>query len=153
MSIDPNKQYRTRDGRAVRIYAVDHGPRGDRIHGAILDEVHGWINADWHPTGQRFGGGIRDDYHRKTDLIEVTLADELRDQIPWSALRPEIRWVAMDRDKGWSGFDGSSRPTPTEPGGHLWAGNGHHHIGAAVAMPEVDPARWRETLIERPEDT
>ena len=43
--IDPKKQYKTRDGREVRIYAVDGGGH-QPIHGAIRagDE---WISTSW----------------------------------------------------------------------------------------------------------
>jgi hypothetical protein len=43
--IDKNKQYRTRDGREVRIYATDGG--GHRpIHGAIREDEN-WIAYTW----------------------------------------------------------------------------------------------------------
>jgi hypothetical protein len=49
--IDTKKQYRTRDGREVRIYAVDAG--GDKpVHGAIANkgkwDFHCWSSlGDW----------------------------------------------------------------------------------------------------------
>ena len=49
--IDPKKQYKTRDGREVRIYAVDGG--GDKpVHGAIANkgkwDFHCWSSlGDW----------------------------------------------------------------------------------------------------------
>lgn len=49
--VDPKKQYRTRDGREVRIYAVDAG--GDKpVHGAIANkgkwDFHCWSSlGDW----------------------------------------------------------------------------------------------------------
>lgn len=62
--IDPNKQYRTREGREVRIYAVDGG--GDfPIHGAIHSGC-GWTSEDWTRDGKLY-------LTRETDydLIEV----------------------------------------------------------------------------------
>ena len=50
--IDKSKQYRTRDGRAVRIYAVDGG--GDwPVHGAYM---HGdtWRIISWTAEGSVF---------------------------------------------------------------------------------------------------
>ena len=48
--IDPKKQYRTRDGREVRIYAVDGG--GHRpIHGAILENGE-WLTERWSAGGE-----------------------------------------------------------------------------------------------------
>lgn len=49
--ITMDKQYTTRDGREVRIYAVDH--YGDHpISGAILHETIGWAGATWTESGQ-----------------------------------------------------------------------------------------------------
>lgn len=60
--IDINKQYRTRDGREVRIYATDG--EGNTIHGAILT-VAGWAVRAWRSDGRRT---FHDDAE---DLIEV----------------------------------------------------------------------------------
>ena len=46
--IDINKQYHTRDGREVRIYATD-GARG-KVHGAILTN-EGWEHRTWNSSG------------------------------------------------------------------------------------------------------
>ena len=48
--IDPKKIYRTRDGREVRIYAVDGGGHKP-IHGAIR-EGDGWVAASWLHGGE-----------------------------------------------------------------------------------------------------
>lgn len=61
--IDKSKQYRTRDGREVRIYATDGGA-GAAIHGAFKD-----ANNIWRPHCWREDGG--DYYSRSHDLIEV----------------------------------------------------------------------------------
>ena len=61
--IDKSKQYRTRDGREVRIYAVDGG--GDwPVHGAYVDRDT-WRIRSWTADGCI--------YNQKTDadLIEV----------------------------------------------------------------------------------
>lgn len=62
--IDKNKQYRTRDGREVRIYATD-GDDNMPIHGAILNK-HGWRVTSWTPDGLSEGFGVEG-----SDLIEV----------------------------------------------------------------------------------
>ena len=62
--IDKNKQYRTRDGREVRIYATD-GDDNMPIHGAILNK-HGWRVTSWTPDGLSEGVGVEG-----SDLIEV----------------------------------------------------------------------------------
>ena len=64
MEIELGKQYRTRDGREVRVYAVDGGGPYP-VHGAVkLDE--GWEAGVWRSDG-RLSGYTEGD----TDLIEV----------------------------------------------------------------------------------
>jgi len=62
--IDLTKQYRTRDGREVRIYATDGYP-SLTVHGAIKLE-DGWEIVAWRSDG-RLGGYAESD----SDLIEV----------------------------------------------------------------------------------
>ena len=58
--ISKDKQYRTRDGREVRIYATD-GHETYPIHGAIMDQ--GWCPHHWMPDGR---GAFE-----RFDLIEI----------------------------------------------------------------------------------
>ena len=77
--IDPKKTYRTRDGREVRIYAVD-GLNGHRVHGAVLDQ-YGWEHRAWFANGRSNNCS-----ESPIDLIEV---------------RPRIQrevWVNVYRD-------------------------------------------------------
>lgn len=64
MTISMDKQYRTRDGREVRIYAMDGvGPLS--IHGSI--KTHGsWVMECWYQNGKSLP-----DYEYSSDLIEV----------------------------------------------------------------------------------
>ena len=62
--IDPKKQYRTRQGLPVRIYAVD-GDDEMPIHGAVLT-AHGWKVNSWQRSGKWLDGG-----NDGADLIEV----------------------------------------------------------------------------------
>jgi len=64
--IDINKQYRTRDGREVRIYAMNGGGYWP-VHGAIQLSCSGWVPTSWDNDGNAFNSGIRD------SLIEVRL--------------------------------------------------------------------------------
>ena len=64
--IDKNKQYRTRDGREVRIYATD-GANARPIHGAV-GQVGEWISYTWMKNG-KYSGDF--DYEHPRDLIEV----------------------------------------------------------------------------------
>lgn len=62
--IDPKKSYRTRDGRDVRIYAVDGG--GERpVHGAIN------LDGEWECLVWRMDGRLGEYMETDTDLIEV----------------------------------------------------------------------------------
>lgn len=141
--IDPNRQHKTRDGRPVRIYATD-GSQPWEVHGAIKTH-RGWEDFKW----DRNGKALVDRPHPH-DLIEVTLADELRYQIPWEALRPEIRWVAMDDEGDWYGFT-EDEPIRKSEGYWLRPGRGTVFRLSALSMPTVDLDQWQETLIERPE--
>jgi hypothetical protein len=60
--IDISKQYRTRDGREVRIYATD-GMGIYPVHGAVKTE-DGWIFYTWQATGIE---GV----NKARDLIEI----------------------------------------------------------------------------------
>ena len=64
--IDINKQYRTRDGRKVRIYATDGMPPTHEVHGAIKNPK-GWSPSSWTADGRYAGRATETDY----DLIEV----------------------------------------------------------------------------------
>lgn len=64
--IDKSKLYRTRDGREVRIYAVDGGAHGNAIHGAVKNESGRWIATQWFHEGMYAHAGSH-----MNDLIEV----------------------------------------------------------------------------------
>lgn len=63
--IELGKKYRTRDGREVRIYAVD-GSGMYPVHGAS-NRPAGWCLERWTNTGELWANGKEDPY----DLIEV----------------------------------------------------------------------------------
>ncbi len=74
--INKDKQYKTRDGREVRIYATDGGGIYP-VHGAIKGE-HEWVLNKWSDDGKF------ELHNHKYDLIEV---------------KPRMkfeRWVAID---------------------------------------------------------
>ena len=60
-----DKQYKTRDGREVRIYATD-GLGVFPIHGAVKNQ-EGWTSFKWCEDGMHLGSDIETGY----DLIEV----------------------------------------------------------------------------------
>jgi hypothetical protein len=76
--VDKDKQYTTRDGQEVRIYATDGG--GDRpVHGAIMGDDK-WCLAQWEPDGKRFNS-----FDSSSDLIEVKPRKKIE------------RWVMVER--------------------------------------------------------
>lgn len=66
--IDPSKKYRTRDGREVRIYAVDAGGQKP-VHGARRGDDGQWVHECWTDDGN-----VQRQYYAMPnafDLIEV----------------------------------------------------------------------------------
>lgn len=64
--IDPKKTYKTRDGREVRIYAVNQEDAEWPVHGAVKCEGL-WEVACWTKEGSSWTPSKKADY----DLIEV----------------------------------------------------------------------------------
>lgn len=80
--IDKSKQYETREGREVRIYATDGGGVYP-VHGAIKVE-HEWVLNKWSDDGKF------ELHDHKYDLIEI---------------KPRIkieRWVMVNRNGDYS---------------------------------------------------
>jgi hypothetical protein len=63
--ISKDKQYRTRDGREVRIYATD-GEHNQAVHGAVKTKGE-WMVYAWYSDGVY----ARSDRNGRHDLIEV----------------------------------------------------------------------------------
>jgi hypothetical protein len=63
MMISMDKEYRTRSGDEVRIYAVD-GNESRPIHGAFKGQT-GWVSCCWPRGGAQIG------YEGPYDLVEV----------------------------------------------------------------------------------
>lgn len=64
MKVEMGRTYRTRDGREVRIYAVD-GLGNREVHGAIYTPKDGWEHRAWFPDGMMYT------YPSGADLVEV----------------------------------------------------------------------------------
>ena len=82
--IDINKQYRTRNGREVRIYATDEGCGVASVHGAIKTKDGIWHVYSWSEDGLSIFGRERDE-----DLIEI---------------RPRHKWTAWMNIYGPTSF-------------------------------------------------
>ena len=92
--IDPKKQYRTRDGREVRIYAVD-GDDEFPVHGAFRTK-YGWKVEAWSASGR-----WQNDCDDACDLIEVR--PRIKRDI-WANVYPgglvrEVRHTEPDADE------------------------------------------------------
>jgi hypothetical protein len=80
--ISKDKQYTTRDGREVRIYATDCGGIYP-VHGAIKGE-HEWVPNKWRDDGKF------ELHDHKYDLIEVKQRMKFE------------RWALVERDGSYS---------------------------------------------------
>ena len=65
MTVSRDKEYRTRDGKKVRVYATD-GEENDEVHGAYFDS--GWVGDTWSLCGKYYADSS--DAH-KNDLVEA----------------------------------------------------------------------------------
>lgn len=140
--IDITKEYQTRDGREVRLYA-DDGVGPYPIHGAIRNEEQGgWELTTWNPDG-RF---IRSVPFDVCDLVPVP---DWRDEIPWNCIKPEYRWVARDKNGEWAAY-GRHPETRGDTGRWFMYGETYAELSSAIAMP-AGPDDWREAIAERPE--
>ena len=88
--IDKNKQYRTRDGREVRIYATDGGENKNGVHGAIKWDW-GWGNTVWYPNGG-YLSGLGD----PRDLIEVR--PRIKREV-WVNVYPKVHSIHGSKDE------------------------------------------------------
>lgn len=68
MAIEMGKQYRTRDGREARIYAVDGGGLYP-VHGAFVGD--GWEQENWMADGLWAAEKNEDGIPDALDLIEI----------------------------------------------------------------------------------
>ena len=90
--ISMDKKYRTRDGRKVRIYALDGG-EDDTIHGAIFvrgRESERWISWTWNEDGRRV-----DFCDNNSDLFEVKPRVK---RTVWLSLYPnDVAWFSGEQ--------------------------------------------------------
>lgn len=93
MTISMDKKYRTRDGREVRIYAVDGGYGKHPIHGAVNSD-YGWIVQMWSDIGACASGSTY-------DLIEVKPRIQREywvNMYPIHSINP-VLWESLDDAK------------------------------------------------------
>ena len=126
-------------GHPVRIYATDGGGWFP-VHGAIWENKDGpWLVYRW----RRDGVG---EEHKEQYNLQL---HDWRDEIPWSALNPDISCVVRDQSGNWIGLNAS----PLGPGARSWTLSGDLHVVYPLTGFKISnaPADWREAIAKRPE--
>lgn len=113
--IDPKKQYKTRDGREVRIYAVDGGGRLP-VHGAASRDGKTWVQESWSIGGEwapddlaatpmdlievrpRIQRKVWVNVYRGRETIGMTIHDERDEADDYVDHEPRIACVEIDID-------------------------------------------------------
>lgn len=133
--IKPGAMCRTRDGRKVRIYAVDGYYRP--VHGAVLEGKDTWSTCQWFGDGNLFMLE-----QNNLDLIGPWVEKPIVD---WSKMPAWAETVAYDPPADcWRWFDHT--PTELKDG---WRSNG---LSGRIP-PEYTPTftgNWQDSLVERP---
>ena len=140
LDIKPGETWLRRDGGKARIYATD-GSGLYPIHGA-LEIAGGWTHDAWTREGS-FGreGGHQLDLIRRNDW-RAELAPI------WAVLRPEYRWLAMDRGGSWWAYQ---KEPEIKIGKRTFAYQVDCGLLDIVRMPTPD-CDWTKTCVERPEE-
>ena len=83
--IELGKQYKTRDGREVRIYAVDGGGRFP-VHGSVKFSGTAWTPNEWTETGSHLG----DPEFRISDLDLIEVKPGIQREVWVNVCRNEV---------------------------------------------------------------
>lgn len=135
MKIKLDGNYQTISGLNAKIYSTEDNMR-NLVHGAVKTTGGRWECYQWSSEGVCTPSSM--------SLMDAPLFDS--SQIPWSVLRDEILFIALDEDDTWYGH----RVDPLLEGDN-WYSAGVYDL-EAIKMPNVDPAHWRETLVGRPKE-
>lgn len=143
LKIEAGKQYVTRDGKRVRIYATD-GRGALPVHGAVFNEGW-WCATEWYADGRYVSNVRLPEYESAMDLVAEY---DWRQEIPWDHIHPDLKWIARsDTDAFFCGFQ--KRPSPDHTG-RMWLCTGPWiGLGGVAGMPK-GPEDWRDTLAARP---
>lgn len=140
--MDFSKPLQTRNGRPVRILATD------RIHDRYpVVALVGGMQGEERLLSYTLDGSYNGINDSPYDLVYAPLVDP--DSIPWSALKDEIRYVAMDSSGKWYAY----RSLPMKLSTQWVGGDGSGPIASlsSVKMPDISTKYWEETCVERPE--
>lgn len=134
MTIEPNKHYRTRDGRRARVYATDGGGYYT-IHGAI------YMNGVWNPNAwNEIGGFVNGRNPQPADLIAEWIDAPVVD---WPSMPAWAVCVAMDADLAWWCYANDAGRYDTR-----WNGAG------AIRIPSTHAPHftgdWKQSKAKRP---
>lgn len=132
----PGEIWIRQDGGEARIYAVD-GDGEFSIHGACYVN-HGWRLESWTENGRYWV-----DSSSPYNLVQKHDWREGLKPI-WAVLKPEFRWVAMNKDKSWWAYQGKPKSVDT-----VWECNDAIELPGALILPTPD-CDWFETSTERP---
>jgi len=94
--IELGKQYKTRDGREVRIYAVDGGGRFP-VHGALKQVDGTWRQEEWTLTGSYNGEKDGHSLPNALDLVEVK--PRIQREVWVNVYKSECAYGAVYREK------------------------------------------------------
>ena len=106
MKIDITKKYQTRDGRAVRIYAVDGGNSYSphSVHGAVQQLNWGWEICSWTSIG-----GHCADRNCEFDLVEIRPEHTVWVNIYAEHLLPSARgWYNVKESKAMADHESAA---------------------------------------------
>src|ERR1700761_2791277 len=97
MKIEVGKQYKTRNGKRVRIYATDTGSEEQMIHGAWEYAPGLWFSAGWYEDGSYDSDG-----ESVLDIVDETIAEPAKP----ASERPTLWVVCVDpSDSTYMAYD------------------------------------------------
>ena len=135
----PGERWLTRGGRIARLYA-DDGTEPFVLHGAVGDK-DGWTADTW----TRDGGAGR---FPASDLDLIRRYDWREELAPiWAVLKPEYRWIAMDRNVLWEAY----MAVPERCSDDCYRSTDGVWVRLNAFVMPTPGCPWYETLTERPE--
>jgi hypothetical protein len=94
--IELGKHYKTRDGREVRIYAVDGGGRFP-VHGAVKLDDGTWRQEEWTLTGSY--NGEKDGHSLPNALDLIVVRPRIQREVWLNVYKSECAYGPVYREK------------------------------------------------------
>lgn len=135
----PGEWWRLANGKRALIYAV-HGQHHFEVYGAIEEADGNMSISAWTLEGV----GMPDKGENLSHPIGW------RDELApiWRALKPEWRYIAMDKSGSWYSFQ--SLPSVV---GYEWHNSEDFCLRLDMLVMPTPTCQWDETLTERPEES